>query len=162
VAKVFDTVWVKSLLYKLTVLNSPCYLVKNLSSYLDCRTFQTSLQTATSTSRVMRAGVAQGGIVSPVLFSLYVNDIPTPSRHVQLAQYADALSYPRPATCLFSSVIWRPTWVDWSSGFGTGGSLSTSQRARPCSLPRPRDAPDSPGQFNFSGSQLSVSKPPAI
>jgi hypothetical protein len=37
----------------------------------------------------MRAGVAQGGIVSPVLFSLYVNDIPTPSRHVELAQYAD-------------------------------------------------------------------------
>jgi hypothetical protein len=37
----------------------------------------------------MRAGVAQGGIVFPVLFSLYVNDIPTPSRHVELAQYAD-------------------------------------------------------------------------
>jgi hypothetical protein len=37
----------------------------------------------------MWAGVAQGGIVSPVLFSLYVNDIPTPSRHVELAQYAD-------------------------------------------------------------------------
>jgi hypothetical protein len=37
----------------------------------------------------MRAGVAQGGIVSPVLFILYVNDIPTPSRHVESAQYAD-------------------------------------------------------------------------
>jgi hypothetical protein len=37
----------------------------------------------------MRAGVAQGGIDSPVPFSLYVNDIPTPSRHVELAQYAD-------------------------------------------------------------------------
>jgi hypothetical protein len=37
----------------------------------------------------MRAGVVQGGLVSPVLFSMYVNDIPTPSRHVELAQYAD-------------------------------------------------------------------------
>jgi hypothetical protein len=37
----------------------------------------------------MRAGVAQGGLVCPVLFSLYVNDIHTPSRHVELAQYAD-------------------------------------------------------------------------
>jgi hypothetical protein len=37
----------------------------------------------------MRAGVAQGGLVSPVLFSLYVNDISTPSRHVELAQYVD-------------------------------------------------------------------------
>jgi hypothetical protein len=37
----------------------------------------------------MRAGVAQGGIISPVLFSLYVNDMPSPSRHVELALYAD-------------------------------------------------------------------------
>jgi hypothetical protein len=86
VGKAFDTVWAKGLLYKLTVLNFPSYLVKTTSSYLDCRTFQTSFKTATSTSRVMRAGVAQGGTVSPVLFSLYVNDIPTPSRHVELTQ----------------------------------------------------------------------------
>jgi hypothetical protein len=89
VAKVFDTVWVKSLLYKLTILNFPSYLVKTTSSYLDCRTFQTFFQSATSTCRGMRAGVAQGGLVSPVLFSLYVNDTHTPSRHVELAQYAD-------------------------------------------------------------------------
>ena len=36
----------------------------------------------------MRAGVGQGGVISPVLFSLYVKDIPTPSRHIELAQYA--------------------------------------------------------------------------
>jgi hypothetical protein len=89
VASAFDTVWVKGLLYKLTVLNFRSYLVKTISSYLDCRTFQTSFQSATSTCRGMQAGVAQGGLVSPVLFSLCVNDIPTPSRHVELAQYAD-------------------------------------------------------------------------
>ena len=37
----------------------------------------------------MRAGVAQGGVISPVFFSLYVNDMPTPSRHIELAKYAD-------------------------------------------------------------------------
>ena len=37
----------------------------------------------------MRAGVGQGGLISPVLFSLYVNDIPSPSHHVELAIYAD-------------------------------------------------------------------------
>ena len=37
----------------------------------------------------MRAGVTQGGVISPVLFTLYVNDIPTAWRHVELAQYAD-------------------------------------------------------------------------
>ena len=37
----------------------------------------------------MQAGVAYGGFIPPVLFSLYVNDIPTPSRHIELAPYAD-------------------------------------------------------------------------
>ena len=37
----------------------------------------------------MRAGVAQGGLIIPVLFSLYVNDMPSPSHHVELALYAD-------------------------------------------------------------------------
>jgi hypothetical protein len=50
------------------------------SSYLDCRTFQTFFWYATSTRCVMRAGVSQGGLVSPVLFRLCVNDVPTQSR----------------------------------------------------------------------------------
>jgi hypothetical protein len=37
----------------------------------------------------MRAGVAQGGLISPVLFSLYVNDMLPHSHHVELAFYAD-------------------------------------------------------------------------
>jgi hypothetical protein len=89
VAKAFYTVWVKGLVCKLTVLNFPSYLVKTLSSYLDGSPFQTSFHAAMTTSRGMRAGVAQGGIGSPVLFSLYVNGIPTLARYVELAQYAD-------------------------------------------------------------------------
>jgi hypothetical protein len=37
----------------------------------------------------MRAGVAQGSLISPVVFSLYVNEVPTTSHHVKLALYAD-------------------------------------------------------------------------
>jgi hypothetical protein len=40
----------------------------------------------------MRAGMAQGWLVSPVLFSLYDNDTPVPSRQVELAFYADETS----------------------------------------------------------------------
>jgi hypothetical protein len=90
VAKAFDTAWVDGLFYKLTTLSFPSYLVKTISSYLNGRTFEASFQTATSTSRNMHAGMAQGRIISPVLFSLYVNDMPSPSRH-ELALYADYL-----------------------------------------------------------------------
>jgi hypothetical protein len=78
VAKVIDTV-VRCLLYKLSTLNFPSYLVKTIFLYLDRRTFQTSFQSSTHTCRGIRAGVARGCLFSPVLFSLYVNDIPTPS-----------------------------------------------------------------------------------
>jgi hypothetical protein len=37
----------------------------------------------------MRAGVAQGGLISPVLFGLYVNDMPSPSYHAELVLYVN-------------------------------------------------------------------------
>ena len=89
VAKAFDTVWFDGLLYTLTLLNFPFYIAHMISSYLRGRTFEVSFQTATSSRRGMRAGVAQGGLISPVLFSLYVNDMPSLSHHVELALYAD-------------------------------------------------------------------------
>ena len=87
VAKDFHTVWVDGLPYKLTILSSSLYLVKIVSPCLNSQTFEASFQTSTSTSRRMRTGLAQGGITSPVFFTLYVNDMPSPSRHVDLALY---------------------------------------------------------------------------
>ena len=37
----------------------------------------------------MRAEIAQGGLISSVLFSLFVNDRPPPSHHVELTLYVD-------------------------------------------------------------------------
>ena len=50
----------------------PCQSYTLIPEWADVRSV---LKTATSTSR-MRAGVAQGGIISPVLFSLYVKICP--------------------------------------------------------------------------------------
>jgi retron-type reverse transcriptase len=86
VAKAFDTVRMDGLLYKLKL---PSYIVQIISSYLWGRTFEVSFQMATSSRRGIRAGVAQGALISPLLFRLYVNDMPSPSHHVELALYAD-------------------------------------------------------------------------
>jgi hypothetical protein len=87
VAKASDTVWIDGLLYKLTLLNFPSYKVHTISSYLRVRSFEASFQVVTS-SRGMRAAVAQGKLMSSVLFSLYV-DMPSPSIHVELVLYAE-------------------------------------------------------------------------
>jgi hypothetical protein len=92
VVKAFDTMWIDGLLYKLTILNFPSYLVHTISSYLRGRTFEASFLLATSSRRGMLTGVAQGGLISPVIFCLYVNDLPTPSHHVELALYANNMA----------------------------------------------------------------------
>jgi hypothetical protein len=70
VAKAFDTIWMDGLLYELTLLNFPSYLVHTISSYLWGRTFEVSFLTATSSRHVMRAGEAQGGLISRLLQSV--------------------------------------------------------------------------------------------
>jgi hypothetical protein len=88
VAKAFDTASIDGLHYKLTILNVSSYLVHTISSCLRGRTFEASFLTAKLSLRLMRAAVAQGGLIFPVLFSLYV-DMLTPSHHVDLALCAD-------------------------------------------------------------------------
>ena len=89
VAKAFETVWIDDLLYKLTLLNFPSYIVHKISSHLRDRMCEVSFQTATSSRRGMRAGVAQWGLIIPVLFSLYVNNMPSLLHHIELALHAD-------------------------------------------------------------------------
>jgi hypothetical protein len=89
VAKAFDTIWINGLLYKLMLLNFPSYIVHTISSNHWGQTFEASFQTATSSRQSMWAGVAQGRLISLVLFCVYVNDMPSPLHHVELALYVD-------------------------------------------------------------------------
>jgi hypothetical protein len=88
-AEALDTIWIDDLLRKRTVLNLPFYLVHTVSSCLRGRTFEASFLTATSPLPIMRAGVAHGGLISPILSHVYVNNMPTPSHHLELTLYAE-------------------------------------------------------------------------
>jgi len=85
VTKAFDTVWIDGLLYKPTILNFPSCLVHTIPSYLRGRTFEASFQIATLSLGRIRAGLAQGGFISPVLFRLYVKDMPSLSHHFRFS-----------------------------------------------------------------------------
>jgi hypothetical protein len=54
----FDTIWIEGLVYKLTILNFPSYLVKTISLHLHSQTVQMSFHLATSTGHSMWDGVA--------------------------------------------------------------------------------------------------------
>jgi len=59
--------------------------------FLSAWKFEASFQTATDTCHCVRAGMAQSGIISSVLFSLYVH-MPLSSRYIDLALYKDDMS----------------------------------------------------------------------
>lgn len=86
--KAFDMLWHAGLLFKLIALKIPPQLLLLLRSFLSQRFFQVSLNTTFSSIRSVGRGVPQGSILGPVLFILYIHDIPkTP--HCDIATYAD-------------------------------------------------------------------------
>lgn len=87
----FDTVWHDGLVYKMDQLGFPLPLIKVIRSFLSNRTFSVRIDKHLSASAPMPSGTPQGSVCSPILFNIYLSDIPT-HRHVQTIQYADDTS----------------------------------------------------------------------
>jgi hypothetical protein len=73
--KAFDKVWHQGLLYKLKQINTPSYLLNWIGNFLTNRSFYVQYNQEKSTKYEIRAGVPQGCIISPILFSIYISDI---------------------------------------------------------------------------------------
>ena len=63
-----------------------------LSCYLPGRQSKVSFRNTTSTGRIVRTGVPQGAVSSPLLFNFYLSNLPTPPANVKIVQYADDIS----------------------------------------------------------------------
>jgi hypothetical protein len=90
VEKAFDQVWHEGLLHKLRSLSVPHGLYNVLKSYLNGRVFSVRVGDTRSPLRSLTAGVPQGSLLSPLLFAIYMSDVPLPSDpHTRIALYAD-------------------------------------------------------------------------
>ncbi|GFX78364.1 RNA-directed DNA polymerase from mobile element jockey [Trichonephila clavipes] len=88
IQKAFDRVWHTGLLFKLITYKIPPPLILLLKSYISERSFTVRINRTFSQTRPAKAGIAQGSILGPVLFNLYVNDI-IKTTNTMICMYAD-------------------------------------------------------------------------
>ncbi|GBN77138.1 hypothetical protein AVEN_15722-1 [Araneus ventricosus] len=84
----FDRVWIEGLIHELIKYKTPPHLLQLLKSYLEERKFTVKIGNNICEAKIKRAGIQQGGKISPVPYSLYVNGIPK-MHETLLGMYAD-------------------------------------------------------------------------
>ena len=74
-SRAFDTVWRKGLLLKLLDYKIPKCMIKWIKEFLSDRTARVEIEGTKSKPFKLEEGVPQGGVISPKLFTLFINDI---------------------------------------------------------------------------------------
>ncbi|GFW81552.1 probable RNA-directed DNA polymerase from transposon BS [Trichonephila clavipes] len=88
IQKAFDRVWIGGLIYKLITNNFPPALIHLINSYLTNRSYQVRVKDSLSNVYKVNLGAPQGSLLGPIIFNIYINDIPTHPQ-TSLNIYAD-------------------------------------------------------------------------
>ena len=141
-SKAFDRVWKEGLLLKLLQNGVHGNMYRWLKHFLFHRTARVKLDGKLSNLVKMREGVPQGGVISPTLFLVYINDLVSNlPRHVSNTLHADDLAVwcaetstatatLRIQTTIKQVATWADKWavkINKSKTVSTLFSLSTSK-----------------------------------
>ena len=104
ISKAFDKVWHDGILFKLKTYGVKGKLLILIKNYLHARYQRVVLNGQTSTWELVKSGVPQGSVLGPLMFLIYINDLPDNIRST-CKIFADD-------TSLFSHVLDKDTSQD--------------------------------------------------
>lgn len=84
----FDVIWHEGLIFKMIKLGINPFLCRIIKHFLRNRSFAIRLDGHITEKFNMEYGAPQGSVLSPTLFNIYLNDIPT-HPHIKITQFAD-------------------------------------------------------------------------
>jgi ribonuclease P/MRP protein subunit RPP40 len=88
-SKAFDKVCRQRLLYKLKSYGANDIFCNWVKSFLSGRTQQVVIDGECSNSVSVTSGVPQGSVLGPILFLVFINDMPTYTKHATIRLFAD-------------------------------------------------------------------------
>lgn len=91
ISKAYDMVWRRGAVIKLQVIGIRGKMVKWIDNFLSNRTIQVRVAGVLSSVRILDNGVPQGSVISPLIFNIMVNDIPSAVK-CRISQFADDIA----------------------------------------------------------------------